>query len=60
MLKSKAFLEEATHPSAAVFQQNIDVFFILEVVVEVDDVFVPESSMKVNFTVNLPTKAIYH
>lgn len=42
-----------TYSSAAVLQKDVDVVFVLEVVVKLDDVFVVQGSVKFNFSINL-------
>lgn len=48
----------STHPSTAVFKQDVDVIFILEVVVEVNDVFVMQGSVQFDFSVDLSIKRL--
>lgn len=42
-----------TYFSTAVFQQDIDVVFVLEMVIKVHNVFMVQNSMELNFSVNL-------
>lgn len=41
------------HPSAAVLQENINVLFVLKVVVELHDVSVVEHPVQLNLFINL-------
>ena len=46
-----------TYPSTAIFQKNVNVFFVLEVVVKLHNVLMMENSVKLYFFVNLKAKA---
>lgn len=46
-----------TYPSTTIFQKNVNVFFVLEVVVKLHDVLVMKNSVKLYFLVNLKGKA---
>lgn len=46
-------IREGTHPSAAVFQEDVDVIFILEMMVEVNDVLVVQGFVQFDLSVNL-------
>ena len=46
-----------TYPSAAVLQQDVDVLFVLEVVVELNDVLVVQKSVQLYLLVDLGGKA---
>lgn len=41
------------YPSAAVFQKNVDIVFVLEMMVKMYDVFVVETTVQLNFFVDL-------
>lgn len=45
--------QSSTHSSTAVFQENVDVFFVLKVVVKVHYVFMMEGFVQLDFPVNL-------
>lgn len=46
-----------TYPSTAIFQKNVNVFFILKVVVKLHYMLVMENSVKLYFFVNLKEKS---
>lgn len=46
----------SAYPSAAVFQKNIDMIFVLKMMVKMHDVFVVKCSMQLNFFVDLKLK----
>ena len=46
-----------TYPSTAIFQKNVNVFFVLKVVVKLHYMLVMENSVKLYFFVNLKEKA---
>lgn len=41
------------YPSAAVFQENVNIFFVFKVVIKLHHVLVMQDSVKLNFFVNL-------
>lgn len=43
----------STYFSTAVLQQNVDVLFVLKMVIEVHNVFMVQHSVQLNFSVNL-------
>lgn len=45
-----------TYSSAAVLEKDVDVVFVLEVVVKLDYVFVVKGSVQLNFSVNLKNR----
>lgn len=49
-----------THFSAAVLQQNIDVLFVLKMVIKVHNVLVMKGSMQLDFSVNLTGEKRYN
>lgn len=46
-----------TYPSTAVFQENVNIFFVFKVVVKLHYVLMMENSVKLYFFVNLKEKA---
>lgn len=43
----------STHFSTAIFQEDVDVFLVLEMVIKVHNVFMVQRSVQLNFSVNL-------
>lgn len=47
------FSDSRTHFAAAVFQQDVDVFLVLEMVIKVHNVFMVQYSVQLDLSVNL-------
>lgn len=50
---NKHFSDSRTHFAAAVFQQDVDVFLVLEMVIKVHNVFMVQYSVQLDLSVNL-------